>query len=69
MSKRVSYKLRGEEASAALDFANAVGQPLDTIARMALIKYINDILAQAEAMHQKLSAQSPATIEAEQPVP
>lgn len=50
MSKRVSYKLHGEEAAAALDFANAVGQPLDRIARIALIKYINDILSQAEAM-------------------
>lgn len=56
MSKRVSYKLHGEEAAAALDFANAVGQPLDRIGRIALIKYINDILTQAEAMSKQVSA-------------
>lgn len=50
MSKRVSFKMYGEDAKACLDFANAVGQPLDKIAKVALVRYINDTLQKAEQM-------------------
>lgn len=50
MSKRVSFKLRGDDAQAAIDFANAVGHPLDRIAEVALVKYINDTLSKAEQL-------------------
>lgn len=50
MSKRISFKLRGTDAQAAIDFANAVGHPLDRIAEVALVKYINETLTKAEAL-------------------
>jgi hypothetical protein len=58
MSKRISYKVYGEDAKHLLDFANAVGQPLDTIARVALYKYVSDTLDRADKMAKEESAKS-----------
>lgn len=59
MSRRVSFKLRGDNAEAALKFANEVGQPLDKIAEIAFFKYINDVLDRAEKMAKEaVAAQS-----------
>lgn len=56
MSKRVSFKLRGENEKAALSFANQVGQPLDKIAEVAFFKYVNDVLTRAEEMARQAAA-------------
>lgn len=61
MSKRVSFKLRGENVDAALRFANEVGQPLDKIAEIAFFRYVNDVLDKAVAMAEKAAA-APATV-------
>lgn len=57
MSRRVSYKLHGDDAKAALDFANAVGHPLDMIAKIALFRYINDVVQRAAALEEKQKQQ------------
>ena len=56
MSKRVSFKLRGENEKAALSFANQVGQPLDKIAEVAFFRYVNDVLDKAEKMARDAAA-------------
>jgi hypothetical protein len=61
MSKRISFKLRGDDAKAAIDFANAVGHSLDRIAEVALVKYINDTLTKAEALAQKEKQETSTT--------
>ena len=50
MSKRVSYKLYGDDAKNIQEFANAVGQPLDKVAKLALYKYVSEVLDRAEQL-------------------
>lgn len=50
MSKRVSYKVYGDDARHLTDFANAVGQPLDKIAKVALYKYVSEVLDRADQL-------------------
>jgi len=50
MSKRVSYKVYGDDAKHLTDFANAVGQPLDKIAKVALYKYVSEVLDRADQL-------------------
>lgn len=50
MSKRVSYKVYGDDAKHLVDFANAVGQPLDKIAKVALYKYVSEVLDRADQL-------------------
>ena len=61
MSKRVSFKMYGEDAQSALDFANAVGQPLDKIAKIALVQYINDTIQKAANMAAQLEKEREKT--------
>lgn len=50
MSKRISYKLYGDDAKNIQEFANAVGQPLDKVAKLALYKYVSEVLDRAEQL-------------------
>lgn len=50
MRVRVQYTVSGEDGNSVLAFANTVGQPVDKIAKIALIKYINNVLSKAEKM-------------------
>lgn len=50
MRVRIQYTVSGEDGQSVLDFANTVGQPVDKIAKIALIKYINNVLSKAEKM-------------------
>lgn len=61
MSKRVSFKMYGEDAQYALDFANAVGQPLDKIAKIALVQYINNTIEKAANMMAQLEKEREKT--------
>lgn len=58
MSKRVSYKVYGDDAKNLMDFANAVGQPLDQIAKVALYKYVSSVLDKAEKMAQEANVKA-----------
>lgn len=50
MRVRIQYTMSGEDGNSVLAFANTVGQPVDKIAKIALIKYINNVLSKAEKM-------------------
>lgn len=50
MRVRVQFTMSGEDGNSVLAFANTVGQPVDKVAKIALIKYINNVLTEAEKM-------------------
>ena len=50
MRVRVNFTISGEDGDAVLAFANTVGQPVDKIAKIAFIQYINKVLKKAEEL-------------------
>jgi hypothetical protein len=50
MRVRVNFTISGEDGEAVLAFANTVGQPVDKIAKMAFIQYINKVLKKAQEL-------------------
>lgn len=50
MRVRVNFTMSGEDGDSVLSFANTVGHPVDKIAKIALIHYINNVLKKAEDM-------------------
>lgn len=50
MRVRVNFTISGEDGEAVLAFANTVNQPVDKIAKVAFIQYINKVLKKAEEL-------------------
>lgn len=50
MRLRLSFKLNGEEAELARQLADAAQMPADRIAKLAMQRYMRDVLDRAEEM-------------------
>jgi len=50
MRVRINFTMSGEDGDSVLAFANTVNHPVDKIAKIALIHYINNVLKKAEEM-------------------
>lgn len=55
MRVRVNFTISGEDGDSVLSFANTVGHPVDKIAKIALINYINNVLKKAEDMAKEVT--------------
>jgi hypothetical protein len=52
---RVNFTISGEDGDSVLAFANTVNHPVDKIAKIALIHYINNVLKKAEEMAKEVT--------------
>jgi len=50
MRLRLAFKLHGEEAELARQLADAAQMPVDSIAKLAMQRYMRDVLDRAEQM-------------------
>jgi len=50
MRLRLAFKLHGEEADIARSIADAAGIEVDKVAKLAMQRYLRDVLDRAEAM-------------------
>lgn len=50
MRLRLAFKLHGEEAELARQLADAAQMPVDSIAKLALQRYMRDVIERAEQM-------------------
>lgn len=50
MRLRLSFKLHGDEADLARQLADAAGMPVDNIAKLAMQRYMRDVIDRAEQM-------------------
>ena len=55
MRVRVNFTISGEDGDSVLAFANTVNHPVDKIAKIALIHYINNVLKKAEEMAKEVT--------------
>ena len=55
MRVRINFTISGEDGDSVLAFANTVGHPVDKIAKIALIHYINNVLKKAEDMAKEVT--------------
>lgn len=53
--------MSGEDGDSVLAFANTVNHPVDKIAKIALIHYINNVLKKAEEMAQDVTGEKDGT--------
>lgn len=61
MRLRVAFKLHGEEADLARQISKLADVPVDSVAKLAMQRYLNDVLVRAEkaaAAKEKASGQS-----------
>lgn len=71
MRLRVAFKLHGEEADLARQIADTVKMPVDSIAKLALQRYMNSLIDRAmeEMEKQRQQAAPVATTEQEVSTP
>lgn len=55
MRLRLSFKLNGEEAELARQLADAAQMPADRIAKLAMQRYMRDVLDRAESLMKQQS--------------
>jgi hypothetical protein len=60
MRVRVNFTISGTDGDSVLSFANTVGQPVDKIAKVAFIQYINKVLKKAEELEAAASKETPS---------
>lgn len=53
MRLRIAFKINGDEAELARQLEDAAGISIDKIAKVAFQKYMQDVIARAEAMQQQ----------------
>ena len=61
MRVRVNFTMSGEDGDSVLAFANTVNHPVDKIAKIALIHYINNVLKKAEEMAKDVTGENNGT--------
>jgi len=70
MRLRVAFKLHGEEADLARQISDAVGIPADKIAKLAMQRYMSDLIDRANAaMKEKGNASAAQQTPAETSTP
>jgi hypothetical protein len=47
---RLAFKLHGDEAELARQLSDAAGMPVDSIAKLAMQRYMRDVIDRAEQM-------------------
>lgn len=57
MRLRIAFKLHGDEAELARQLEDAAGISIDKIAKVAFQRYVQDVIARAEAMKQQMETQ------------
>ena len=58
MRLRLSFKLNGEEAELARQLADAAQMPADRIAKLAMQRYMRDVIDRAESLMRQQSTES-----------
>ena len=59
MRLRLSFKLHGDEADLARQLADAAQMSVDSIAKLAMQRYMRDVIDRAEAMMNQSKDQPP----------
>lgn len=70
MRLRLAFKLHGDEAELARQLSDAAGMPVDSIAKLAMQRYMRDVIDRAEEMmkHQAKESDSGLQPSAADPV-
>lgn len=58
MRLRLAFKLHGDEAELARQLSDAAGMSVDSIAKLAMQRYMRDVIDRAEAMMKQQAKES-----------
>ena len=61
MRLRVAFKLSGDDADLARQIEHAAGIPLDKIAKVAMVRYMDEVLNRAKQMKDEQDGRQPST--------
>jgi hypothetical protein len=61
MRLRIAFKLNGDDADLARQIEHAAGIPIDKIAKVAMVRYMDEVINRAKQMKDEQDGRQPST--------